>query len=130
MEITVTIRLTDNERKSGNMRPETIQALFTYFHRDGFVVLENAIGQDLVDRLYNRIVEDNAVFLGKEHMRWNQGATTKNVSHIPPLTLEWLHHDIYANPIIRGMAGDLGRRHYGGQTGSVLPESRNRPLAC
>jgi hypothetical protein len=31
-------------------------------------------------------------------MQYNQGAATKNVSQIPPLTPEWLHKDFYANP--------------------------------
>lgn len=94
----VIIRLTDKELHSGETRPETIQECLYHFHRDGFVVLENAIDDGLVDRLYNRMVEDNKEFLKKKHMHWNQGATTGNVSQIPPLTPEWLSRDFYANP--------------------------------
>jgi len=105
----VIIRLTDEERISGKTRPETIQECLKYFHRDGFVVMENAIDDDLVDRLYNRMVQDNVVFLGKAHMRWNQGANIKNVSQIPPLTPEWLIRDFYANPhMIRVVENLLG----------------------
>ncbi|KAH8811345.1 hypothetical protein F5884DRAFT_669591 [Xylogone sp. PMI_703] len=94
----VIIRLTDRELHSGQTRPETIQECLKYFHRDGFVVLENAINDDLVDRLYNRMVQDNKEFLTRKHMHWNQGASTGNVSQIPPLTPEWLSRDFYANP--------------------------------
>jgi len=105
----VAIRLTDEELKSGETRPEVIQECLKYFHRDGFVVLENAIDEDLVDRLYNRMVQDNAVYLGKQHMRWNQGASIKNVSQIPPLTPEWLDRQFYANPhMIRVVENILG----------------------
>ncbi|TKA82018.1 hypothetical protein B0A55_01720 [Friedmanniomyces simplex] len=93
----VVIRLTDEERNSGRTRPDTIQQALTYYHRDGFFVLENAIDDDLVDKLYNRMVEDNETYLSKPHMTWNQGSKTKNVSQIPPLTTEWLHKDFYAN---------------------------------
>lgn len=93
----VTIRLTDEERLSGKTKPETIQQCLTYFHRDGFFVLENAIDNTLVDRLYDRMVEDNKEYLSKKHMVWNQGVATKNVSQIPPLDPEWLHKDFYAN---------------------------------
>jgi len=105
----VVIRLTDEERLSGQTRPETIQECLRYFHRDGFVVLENAIDEKLVNHLYERMVKDNPVFLQKNHMRWNQGATIKNVSQIPPLTPEYLNRDFYANPhMIRVVENLLG----------------------
>lgn len=93
----VVIRLSDEERDSGVTRPDTIQQALTYMHRDGFLVLENAIPDELIDKLYNRMVEDNAVYLAKPHMQWNQGAATKNVSQIPPLTPDWLFKEVYAN---------------------------------
>jgi ectoine hydroxylase-related dioxygenase (phytanoyl-CoA dioxygenase family) len=105
----VTIRLSEEERISGKTRPETLQELLHYFHRDGFVVLENAIDEALVDNLYKRMVQDNAVFLNKKHMRWNQGSAVKNVSQIPPLEPEYLHRDFYANPhMIRVLENLLG----------------------
>lgn len=105
------LRLSDEELKSGKTKPDTIQELLKYYHRDGFVVLENAIDGGLVDRLYNRMVDDNAEFLKKNHMRWNQGAATKNVSQSPPLTPEYLLRDFYANPhMIRVVENILGPR--------------------
>ncbi|KAK3075364.1 hypothetical protein LTR53_001369 [Teratosphaeriaceae sp. CCFEE 6253] len=93
----VAIRLSDEERTSGVTRPETIQQALTHYHRDGFFVLENAIDDTLIDAVYDRMVDDNAAYLSKPHMVWNQGVKTKNVSQIPPLTPEWLHKDLYAN---------------------------------
>ena len=105
----VVIRLTDEERNYGQTNPDTIQACLTAFQRDGFVVLENAIDDALVDRLYNRMIEDNVIYLGKPHMQWNQGAATKNVSQIPPLSPDWLARDFYANPhMIRVIENILG----------------------
>ncbi|KAG0650434.1 Kanamycin B dioxygenase [Hyphodiscus hymeniophilus] len=107
----VVIRLTDEERLSGKTKPETIQEILKYYHRDGFVVLENAIDEHLVDRLYNRMVQDNAVYIQKPQMRYNQGVDTGNISQIPPLTPEWLHRDFYANPhMIRVVENILGPR--------------------
>ncbi|KAK5280253.1 hypothetical protein LTR40_006618 [Exophiala xenobiotica] len=105
----VVVRLSDEEFHSGQTKPGTIQECLRYFHRDGFVVLENAIDDKLVDQLYNRMVQDNSEFLKKKHMHWNQGASTGNVSQIPPLTPEWLHRDFYANPhMIRVVENLLG----------------------
>ncbi len=73
------------------------------------MVLENAIEEQLVDRLYDRIVQDNTLYLKKPQMRWNQGPETENISQIPPLTPEWLYRDFYANPhIIRVVENILG----------------------
>jgi ectoine hydroxylase-related dioxygenase (phytanoyl-CoA dioxygenase family) len=107
----VCIRLTAEERLSGKTRLETIQEILKYYHRDGFVVLEDAIDGDLVDRLYTRMVEDNAVYVKKPQLHWNQGVDTGNTSQIPPLTPEWLHRDFYANPhMIRIVENILGPR--------------------
>jgi hypothetical protein len=93
----VVIRLTDEERESGITRPETIQQCLYYYHRDGFVVLENAIDDQLVDSLYDKIVEDTGIYVGKSFQQYNQGEATKNVSVVPPLTPEWLRREFYAN---------------------------------
>ncbi|KAK5723144.1 hypothetical protein LTR17_013939 [Elasticomyces elasticus] len=88
----VVIRLTDEERTYGQTRPDAIEQASTHYHRDGFFVLENAIDNTLV-----YMVEDNETYLSKPHMVWNQGAKTKNVPQMPPLTPGWLHKDLYAN---------------------------------
>ena len=64
----VVIRLSDEERTSGQTRSDTIQQALTHYHRDGFFVLENAIADDLIDAVYNRMVEDNETYLAKPHM--------------------------------------------------------------
>jgi len=93
----VTIRLSDEELKTGQTRPDTIQQLLTYFHRDGFVVLENAIPLDLIDSLYTHMVAENDEYLSRPFTQFNQGAATKNVSQVPPLTPEFLRPELYAN---------------------------------
>jgi len=93
----VVIRLSDEELKSGVTRPETIQQCLYQYHRDGFVVLENAIDDSLVDNLYSKIVSDTEIYVGKKFQQWNQGEATKNVSVVPPLTPEWLRREFYAN---------------------------------
>lgn len=81
---------------SGITRPETIQQCLYAYYRNGFVVLENAIDDQLVDKLYSKIVEDTGVYIGKKFQQWNQGEATKNVSVVPPLTPEWLMKEFYA----------------------------------
>jgi hypothetical protein len=107
----IVIRLTDEERESGVTRPETIQQCLYYYHRDGFVVLENAIDDQLVDNLYDKIVEDTSIYVGKAFQQYNQGPATKNVSVVPPLTPEWLRQEFYANVhMMRVIENVLGPR--------------------
>jgi hypothetical protein len=107
----VVIRLTDEEKRSGITKPDTIQQCLYHYHRDGFVVLENAVDDELVDRLYNKIVEDTDIYVGKKFTQFNQGAATKNVSVVPPLTPEWLSRDFYANVhMMRVIENILGPR--------------------
>lgn len=93
----IVIRLTDEERIAGVTRPETIQQCLYAFHRDGFVVLENAIDDSLIDGLYHKMVEENDTYLSKSFLQFNQGAAPKNVSQPPPLSKEWLREELYAN---------------------------------
>jgi hypothetical protein len=107
----VIIRLSDSERDSGITRPETIQQCLYHYHRDGFVVLENAIPDSLVDSLYAKIVSDTEIYVGKKFQQWNQGEATKNVSVVPPLTPEWLKREFYANVhMMRVIENVLGPR--------------------
>lgn len=107
----VVICLTDEERDTGKTRPETIQQCLYAYHRDGFVVLENAIGDELVDQLYTKMVADTDIYIGKKFQQWNQGEATKNVSVVPPLTPEWLLKEFYANVhMIRVIENVLGPR--------------------
>lgn len=105
----VTIRLTDEELLSGITRPETIQQLLTYFHRDGFVVLENAIPLELVDNLYNQMLYDTETYISKPFLQFNQGRATKNISQVPPLDKKFFSKEFYANAhVMRVLENILG----------------------
>ncbi|KAK3671908.1 hypothetical protein LTR78_008274 [Recurvomyces mirabilis] len=107
----VTIRLSDEELNSDKTNWDTIQEVLKYYHRDGLVVLENAIPEHMIDILYNKIVEDNDRYLNQPHMTWNQGAGPKNVSQVPPLKPEYLYREVYANShMIRILENLLGPR--------------------
>ncbi|KPI45151.1 uncharacterized protein AB675_2501 [Cyphellophora attinorum] len=93
----VVIKLSDEELHSGQTRPETLQQLLTYFHRDGFVVLENAIPLDLVDKLYDQMVRETEIYQSKSFLQYNQGRATKNISQVPPLNKEFFLREFYAN---------------------------------
>lgn len=107
----VGIRLSNDELASGLTRADTIQQCLITFHRDGFFVLENAINNDTIEQLYQKMVEDNDTYLSKSFLQYNQGVATKNVSQCPPLTPEFLRQEVYANVhMLRILENLLGPR--------------------
>ena len=62
-ETPVVIQLTDDERDSGAMSDHKLYDAVDGFFNDGFVVLENAVRPDLIDRLNERMCEDTTKLL-------------------------------------------------------------------
>jgi hypothetical protein len=82
-----TIKLTDKERESGILSDVNLFDAVTGLHRDGVVVIENAIPVDVIDELNERMKIDTAKILNGEvpNVHWNQGAAKGNVSQVPPM---------------------------------------------
>lgn len=93
----VVIRLTDEELKSGQTKWDTIQEALRYYHRDGFLVLENAIPDEIIDKIYDQMCKDNEKFLTLPNRRWNMNESIKNISQRPPMTKEFMPQDNPAN---------------------------------
>lgn len=60
----VKVPLTENERDSQTISDEHLGAAISALHRDGIVVLENAVDLDHVDKL-NTILSDEADIMAK-----------------------------------------------------------------
>lgn len=54
----IIIRLSDEERDSGIMSDHHLYDAVEAFFNDGFVVLENAVHDDMVDALNQRMLQD------------------------------------------------------------------------
>lgn len=54
----ITIRLSGEERDSGIMSDHHLYDAVEAFFNDGFVVLENAVHDDMVDALNQRMLQD------------------------------------------------------------------------
>lgn len=59
----VIIRLSDEERDAGTLSDHHLYDAVEAFFNDGFVVLENAVDLDKVDRLNDRMLKDTAELL-------------------------------------------------------------------
>ncbi|CAK7234499.1 hypothetical protein SEUCBS140593_008962 [Sporothrix eucalyptigena] len=103
----VVIRLSDEERDSGVLSDHNLYDSVEAFFRDGFVVLENAIHNDLIDKLNERMLVDTKKLLAGEGLSHyaplnnkvaqNGAAAGGNLSQVPPLEKEWLSPEVFAN---------------------------------
>lgn len=121
--------ISENEYRSGNTSPERVQEALEIFHRDGIVLLSNAIAHAPLDGLREHMIQDLSEVLEWTGVQYNQGRANKNISQCPPLSGEFVSEEIWANPhavaVIERLVGLVPQLvHVGGNT--ALPNGRDR----
>lgn len=66
LEIPMIIRLSDGERDSGVLSDHHLYDAVEAFFNDGFVVLENAVRDDMIDNLNERMLQDTEKLMAGE----------------------------------------------------------------
>ena len=80
--------------------PEIIAEAITYLHRDGILILSNAIDPSHLDSL-NALLGPEAEEVAKDPTHhFNFGAETRNMDQAPPLIPSLMFDDIWANPVV------------------------------
>lgn len=111
-----TVQIPNAIRATGVVTAEIIAEAVTYLHRDGIIVLENAIDTAHLDTL-SSLLEPEALEIAKnpDH-HFNFGKQTKNMDQAPPLIPELMFDDVWANPlacsIIKAILGPEVVAHY------------------
>ncbi|KJR86097.1 phytanoyl-CoA dioxygenase family protein [Sporothrix schenckii 1099-18] len=95
------VRLSDEERTTGRITLENIGIAVSAMHRDGLVVLENAVNTAHMDAINAILVKDAEEMAKMDSTHFNgnsvDGRPTGNMSQGPPLEPELLFDDIWAN---------------------------------
>ncbi|OBT86782.1 hypothetical protein VE02_04220 [Pseudogymnoascus sp. 03VT05] len=89
--------LTDEELQTGVTSPATIQAGLEQFYENGFVIIENAIHHNIIDRMRERMEKDIPTNLASSTVSYNHGFAARNVCQIPPLEKDFIYEELYAN---------------------------------
>jgi ectoine hydroxylase-related dioxygenase (phytanoyl-CoA dioxygenase family) len=76
---------------------ETIQRALEAFHRDGIVILQDAIPHEPLNHLHRKMEEDVHTLLARNDPHFNHGKSAQNLSQRPPISKEYLHEAIWAN---------------------------------
>lgn len=111
-----TIQIPESSRVSGEATPELVAEAVTYLHRDGIIVLENAVDVAHLDAL-DALLSPEALEIAKDpNHHFNFGKQTKNMDQAPPLDPDLMFQDIWANPIacsiLKAILGPEIRAHY------------------
>lgn len=91
------IVVSDKELREGTTAPHTIQASLEEFHKNGFVILENAISVHTIDHISRRMIEDIPKAQSMSDIHYTFSIRTRNMLQMPPLSTEFLSQDLYAN---------------------------------
>jgi ectoine hydroxylase-related dioxygenase (phytanoyl-CoA dioxygenase family) len=92
------IRISKEERRSLRLSKQHVQQGLDEFHRNGFVILENAVSHGSLEHIHHRMLQDFGKHSKSSSPRWNQGQASGNASQPLPVLLEYLHEDVWANP--------------------------------
>lgn len=94
----VLIELTDEELKTKKMGSHNLQAAVEALHRDGLVVLKNAVDPAHLDKLNERMVPEAQELYARPSTHRNFGSRTGNIQQEPVLEKGYVFDDVLANP--------------------------------
>ena len=84
-------------RVSGKVSPEFIAEAVTYLHRDGIIVLEDAIDESHLETLESMLGPEAEEIARDPNHHFNFGKQTRNMDQAPPLIPEFMYKDVWAN---------------------------------
>ena len=103
-------------RQSGKATNELVAEGVAFLHRDGIVVLENAIDSGHIDALNTLLSKEALELAADPNHHFNFGKETQNMDQAPPPRKNLMFKDIWCNPFAAAvLAGILGPRpvvHY------------------
>jgi ectoine hydroxylase-related dioxygenase (phytanoyl-CoA dioxygenase family) len=111
-----TVIIPEDVRQSGKATNDIVAEGVAFLHRDGIVVLENAIDTAHLDTL-NAILSKEALEIAQDpNHHFNFGKETQNIDQAPPPSKDLMFKDVWCNPfaaaILAGMLGPRPVVHY------------------
>lgn len=91
------ITLSSDELSTGQLESHTLQHAIEALHRDGLVVLTNAVDLAHLDKLNERMVPEAHTLYAQASTHRNFGAGTGNIQQEPILDKEYIFEDVVAN---------------------------------
>ena len=111
-----TIQIPESVRASGEPTLDIIAEGVSFLHKDGIIVLDNAISTTHIDILNDKLTPEALEIANDPDHHFNFGKHTRNMDQAPPPTRELMFKDIWCNPFASAiLSAVLGPRpvvHY------------------
>ncbi|GAO52820.1 phytanoyl-CoA dioxygenase [Saitoella complicata NRRL Y-17804] len=125
--------LSPAEHSTQLLSPRSLQHALEALHRDGIVVLSNAVSHGSIDALEARMLSDVDVLRKKDGDAMPYNYNRGNVQQDPPPVVEYLKKDVFMNPFAAHLATHyLGPtphlRFNSGNTALFSPEGARQPV--
>jgi ectoine hydroxylase-related dioxygenase (phytanoyl-CoA dioxygenase family) len=110
------ITIPEQVRLSGKCTPEIIAEGVSYLHRDGLIVLDNAIDVSHIDTLNTMLSAEALEIAADPDHHFNFGRETRNMDQAPPPQGDMMYKDVWCNPfaaaILSAIIGPKPVVHY------------------
>ncbi|RMX89865.1 hypothetical protein D0869_00544 [Hortaea werneckii] len=120
--------VSDQSREIGFATPETIAEALTYLHRDGVLVLGNAIEVEHLDRLREQLQPEAEEIAKNPTHHFNFGRHTRNMDQAPPTMVDLMFEDVWAKriavSILQSLLGPNLMCHYANGNTALKAEGR------
>ncbi|KAL4907102.1 hypothetical protein BDW74DRAFT_189667 [Aspergillus multicolor] len=94
----ILITLSPSELANTKISSHNLQAAIEALHRDGLVVLANAVSTEHLDKLNERMVPEAKTLYARSSTHRNFGPKTGNIQQEPVVEKEYVFQDVVANP--------------------------------
>jgi len=128
-----TIYIPEEVRKAGIPSLELIAEGASFLHKDGIIVLDNAIDVSHIDTLNAKLSPEALEIANDPDHHFNFGKHTRNMDQAPPPTKSLMFKDLWCNPFAAAiLAAVLGPKpviHYAnGNTALKAPPHGRQPV--
>jgi ectoine hydroxylase-related dioxygenase (phytanoyl-CoA dioxygenase family) len=110
------IQIPEDVRQSGVATPEIVAEGAAFLHKDGIIVLDNAIDVVHVDALNDKLAPEALEIARDPNHHFNFGKHTSNMDQAPPPTKDLMFKDVWCNPfaaaILAAVQGPRPVIHY------------------
>lgn len=128
-----TVNVPEDVRQSGKPTLELIAEGAAFLHKDGIIVLDNAIDAAHIDALNAKLSPEALEIANDPDHHFNFGKHTRNMDQAPPPTRSLMFKDVWCNPfaaaILAAVLGPQPVVHYAnGNTALKAPPHGRQPV--
>ncbi|OCT52245.1 phytanoyl-CoA dioxygenase family protein [Cladophialophora carrionii] len=125
-----TVHIPEDVRISGKPTLDIITEGVSFLHKDGIIVLDNAIDVAHIDTLNDKLSPEALEIANDPDHHFNFGKHTRNMDQAPPPTRELMFKDVWCNPfaaaILSAVIGPKPVIHYANGNTALKADPKGR----